>query len=345
MKTLNERIETLLQQREQLERWVGAYDEKTLRECLDRELGDHRRFEEWVDGCKVTPRSPVLHILSGNTAHAAFQSVFRAYLVGCESWVKIPSQGLPEFEAWAEKLDHVEVKRELPEAWRSPEVAVVFGNEETLHFFHQWLSMDTRIIPHGPKLSAAFIFEEREALYKDLAEDILRHGQRGCLSVRALYVSGDREKFCEHLAQALSSYRDESHSQKKDLSEAGAVRNAREIYRFQIANGWKASLWESQGNTAWTILNIEESTLLHPGPGGGFTTVMPMPDEISLETLGSEIRHLSSAIVEPIGEKDRLEMISPSRICAAGKGQEPGVFWHPDGEMGFAGLVRWRDLG
>jgi len=73
MKTLPERIDFLLSHRETLEKWVGEYDESFLLEWLDAELGDARRLEGWIDGSRVVPRSPVLHVVSGNTPHAAFR--------------------------------------------------------------------------------------------------------------------------------------------------------------------------------------------------------------------------------------------------------------------------------
>ena len=342
MKNLAQRIAFLVSNRHTLEKWVGAYDADTLVKWLDAEIGDRRRLEEWVDGAKVEARGPVLHVVSGNTPHAAFQSVFRAMLVGCRSWVKVPSAGLPEFEDWACGIDGLVVRRELPEEWRAPEVAVIYGGAETLAFFRGWLSPETRIIPHGPKLSAAFVFADREGLAADLAADILRYGQRGCLSVRAVYFKGDAESFCQKLAAAMESW---ERSQIAGFSEAGGVRNARELIRFRIANGADASLRESRSSVDWTVVREGETTLLTPGPGCGFVTVMPMPKEISEATLGVEIHFLSTAVVEPITEAARLDGIAPPRICAAGKAQEPGIFWHPDGEMPLAGLVRWRNLG
>lgn len=342
MNTLAERIEFLVSHRATLEKWVGNYDAETLGKWLDAEIGDRRRLEEWVDGSRVEPRGPVLHVVSGNTPHAAFQSVFRAILIGCRSWVKTPSAGLPEFEEWARGIDLLDVECELPEEWRAPEVAVIYGGAETLGFFRGWLSPETRIIPHGPKLSVAFVFAEREGLAADLAADILRYGQRGCLSVRMIYVNGDVVSFCGRLAEALEAWR---RSTVADISEAGGVRNERELVRFRIANGANAKMWESSGSVNWTVIWDGETTLLTPGPGCGFVTVMPMPEEISEETLGAEIRFLSTAVVEPITEAARLDGIAPPRICAAGRAQEPGIFWHPDGEMPLAGLVRWRDLG
>jgi hypothetical protein len=349
MKTLSERIAFLVAQRPTFERWVGCYDEAALKKWLDFELGDHRRLEQWVDGSRVVPRGPVLHVVSGNTEHAAFQSLFRAILLGCQSWVKVPSIGLLEFEQWASEVGLFEVKRELPEAWRSPDVAVIYGGDETIAFFRDWLSPQTRIIEHGPKLSAAFVFEQREDLEKQLAEDVMRYGQRGCLSVQAIYVAGDVEVFCDKLAVALEERQAPALSGQAKiaatLSEAGGIRNERELARFQIANGANMKLWESANSVDWTILLDRDSTLLSTSPSGGFVRVIPMPDALTPETLGAEIAFLSTAVVEPLDCADRLETIAPPRICAAGNAQEPGIFWHPDGEMPLAGLVRWRDLG
>lgn len=342
MITLSQRIDFLLSQRSTLERWVGLYDEATLKKWLDRELGDHRRMEQWIDGSRVVPRGPVLHVVSGNTEHAAFQSVFRAILLGCESWVKVPSDGLLEFEQWASEVRLFEVRRELPEAWRNPEVAVIYGGEETIAYFRDWLSPQTRIIEHGPKLSAAFVFEQRDGLEKQLADDVMRYGQRGCLSVQSIYVAGDAEGFCERLAMALEVWRPKIAA---TFSEAGAIRNARELARFQIANGANMKLWESQNSVEWTILLDLENSELCAGMTGGFVRVIPMPDALTPETLGNEIGFLSTAVVEPFAYADQLDVIAPPRICAAGNAQEPGIFWHPDGEMPLAGLVRWRDLG
>lgn len=342
MKTLAQRISFLLAHRDTLERWVGCYDEVALKQWLDAELGDHRRLEQWVDGARVVPRGPVLHVVSGNTQHAAFQSVFRGILLGCENRVKVPSTGLPEFESWAGEVDGLDVKRELPGDWKNPEVAVIYGGAETIRYFREWLSPQTRIIEHGPKISAAFIFESRDGMENQLAEDMLRFGQRGCLSVQSVYVAGDAEGFCERLAIAL-----EKHEPKTiaTFSEAGAIRNARELARFQIANGASMKLWESTDSVGWTLLLDRDSSWLRPSTSGGFVRVMPMAGALDFQTLGDEARFLSTAVVEPISCWDRLDSLSPPRICSAGRAQEPGIFWHPDGEMPLAGLVRWRDLG
>ena len=343
MRTLDERISFLVSQREFLQKWVGGYDESLLRKWLDAEIGVAERLEKFVDGSRVVAREPVLHVVSGNTEHAAFQSVFRAILVGAKSWVKVPSAGLPEFEKWAGQVELLEVRRDLPEEWKHPGVAVIYGGADTMEFFRTWLTPGTRIIEHGPKLSAAFVFSEREGISKDLAEDVMRYGQRGCLSLQMIYVKGDVKKFCEKLAGALEAWGRSSVAPSP--SEAGGVRNERELARFRIANGANFMLWESPGTVDWTVLMDGEDADLRPGPGSGFVRVSPMPSEISPETFGPELKYLSTAIVEPLSAAEKLDEIAPPRICAAGRAQEPGIFWHPDGEMPLAGLVRWRDLG
>ncbi len=345
--TLTERIKFLVSQREALEGWVGAYDEDLLRKWLRAELGDERRLEEWVDGSRVVAREPVLHAVSGNTPHAAFQTAFRAILLGCRSWIKVPSAGLADFEQWVSTAgleELVEIRRELPTGWREPEVAVVFGGAETIRFFRGWLSERTRVIEHGPKLSAAFVFARREGLARELAEDVMRFGQRGCLSVQMIYVQGEAEDFCEELAAAMRGYVECNGAAAANLSEAGAVRNERELARFRIASGEPMKLWESEGSVAWTVL-LDQDVRLRPGPPSGFVRVVPMPEELSRRTLGGEVDYLSAAVVEPVSEAGKLDELSPPRICGAGQAQEPGIFWHPDGEMPLAGLVRWRDLG
>src|SRR5580704_14850894 len=51
--------------------------------------------------CLAFPLSPILHIVSGNTPHAALQSLIRGVLVGATNWIKLPKRGLPEVDHFA----------------------------------------------------------------------------------------------------------------------------------------------------------------------------------------------------------------------------------------------------
>ncbi len=345
--TLPQRIAHLLSQKPTLTPWVGDFTESSLLQLIDSEIGDHRRLHTWIEGSRVIPRAPILHILSGNTQHAAFQSLFRAFLIGCpKNLVKLPSTPLPEFEAWATNIPNTELSRDLPETWRNPELAILYGNTETLHFFHNWLTPGTRIIPHGPKISAAFIFSNQpDDITPHLAQDILAHAQRGCLSLQMIYYQGDDiETFCQNLATSMRDHLVKNPSPELTPSEAGNILNTRELTRFRIANGESLKIWHSQNTPDYTVILDPTDPHLRPTSPGGLVRVTPMPPKITPETLGPEIQHLSTAICHPISHVHLLEPIQPPRICPPGQAQHPPITWHPDGESPLTPLLKWRDL-
>lgn len=358
MSGLSERMEALLEQSDNLSPWVGVFNQEMLMEWLRLELGHPEALDGWVEHGKVMTRavacSPVTHIVSGNTPHAAFQSVFRGLLLGCHNRVKLPSCGLPDFEAWVDGLPEilsclVEVSRSLPDAWLDCEAAVIFGGGETIRAFREKLGPEVRRIEHGPKLSIAVICEPSAVAAQRLAEDILRHDQRGCLSVQAVYVEGTEEAifgFGDHLGEAMAAWRKRNGRLGFSRSDSGAVANARELARFRAANGDGLKLWESERSTEWTVL-YDRDPLLLAGPLNGFVRLHPMPACLDRETLGSEAEFVSTVVLHPLspGQAAWLDTLSPPRICEAGKAQEPTIFWHHDGMPALAGLVRWRDLG
>ncbi|BCU79066.1 acyl-CoA reductase [Luteolibacter sp. LG18] len=357
MTATRQRLEALLAQRDALTPWVGEFDEAALTGLLETQLGSADALDAWVPRGdtrgRAVPYSPLLHVVSGNTPHAAFQSVFRGLLVGSHNRVKLPSSGLPEFEAWVPTLppvlrDLIEIRHDLPDEWLASEAAVVFGSASTLATFRELLSSGTPLIDHGPKLSIGVVFEpDREAA--DLAaRDILAYEQRGCLSIQALYVAGGpiaAGRFAAELAGAMARHREAHGRESLSLSESGAISNSRELLRFRFANGDDVALWESEGDTSWTVVYQADPTLA-PGPLNGFVTVHPLPPAGRLhEALGPETAHLSTVAIHPYTDAlaDRLEPLSAPRVCPLGQSQQPPFFWHHDGRMPLADLVRWRD--
>jgi len=351
-----ERIDALVTQAPQLAAWTGAFDRESLRKWLHVELGDDKILDEWMKRGEVLSKavalSPVLHVVSGNTPHAAFQSVLRGMLVGCRNRVKLPSAGLPEFERWVRDLppilsELIEINYALPDEWLDCEAAVIFGGGETIDTFRRKLSPAVRRIEHGPKLGIAVVFKPSRDAAQRITEDILRHDQRGCLSVQAVYVQGDSRtvhEFGDMLADTMAAYRDQNPETSSTLSDAGGVSNAREIARFLMANGDPIRLWESKQSTDWTIV-YDENPVLKAGPLNGFVRLHPLPS--NLHTLGDEADFISAAAIHPFSEDhaSKLDVLGIARICAAGKAQEPTIFWHHDGMSSLASLVRWRDLG
>jgi hypothetical protein len=352
------RIDALLTQAPKLEKWVGKWDRESLLEWLRLEIGDPTALDSWRQTGSVFSKpvvySPILHVVSGNTPHAAFQSVFRSLVLGGHNWVKLPSSGLPEFEEWIAELPEelsvrVETRRDLPEAWLECEAAVIFGGAEAIDAYRKRLPGGIPRIEHGPKLSVAVIFEPVEAAAAQVVEDILRHDQRGCLSIQAVFVEGGEAEilsFGGMLAKEMERYRSKNPRPIPSLSDSGAVSNAREIARFRAANGDGVQLWESKNSTAWTVV-YDAHPQLAPGPLNGFVTLHPFPKTFDRSTLGSEADYISTVAIFPFNETNaaRLESLAPPRICQTGQAQDPTIFWHHDGMRTLASLVRWRDLG
>jgi hypothetical protein len=359
MSPTEQRIAALAGQAVEIARWVGDFDAETLRAWLRLELGSERVLDGWVAHggihTRAVPLSPLLHVVSGNSPHAAFQSVLRGLLVGACNRVKLPTAGLPEFERWIGGLagplaDLIEVRRELPRGWLDSEGAVVFGDGGTIEAFRRLLPGTVVRIEHGPKVSIAVVFGAwDDAVLDRLAADILRFEQMGCLSVQAVLVDGGEERvlaFGDGLAEAMRRHRAEFPRGAASVSASGAVQNARAMARFLCANGEGARIWESSGSTEWTLVHRRDP-VLQSGPLHGFVFLHPLPVDLRRETLGPLGQVISTVVLHPFAEHaaSRLDGLAPSRICAVGEAQQPTVFWHHDGGSPLSSLVRWRDFG
>lgn len=357
MSTADQRIKALAACRPDLEPWIGPYDGPALASLLADQLGSARALDEWIHRgdtrCRAFPLSPMLHVVSGNTPHAAFQSIVRGLLVGARNRVKLPSSGLPEFEKWISGLppvlgDLIEVRHDLPDSWVESSGVVVFGNQSTIETFRDLLPRSVRLIEHGPKLSIAVVFTPDSGAAALAVQDILAYNQLGCLSVQAVYVDGGSaaaKDFAATLARALESARSNAPRGPISLSDSGAISNARELIRFRAANGDDCALWESPETTQWTVVYDREPTLA-PGPLNGYVTVHPLPTGILLrDVLGPEIHHLSTIAIHPFSDlhADRLDPLDVPRICPLGCSQRPPLSWHHDGRPPLADLVIWRD--
>lgn len=328
-----------------LERWLAA--ELGCAEALDRPVACGDIFSQAVAPAEI------LHVVSGNTPHAAFQSLLRGLVLGSVNHFKIPSAGLPAFEnfvaALPGQLAHLVVHvRELPRAWlASASLAVVFGSDQTVSALRAGLPAATPLLAHGHRLSIGVVLEPDASAAVLAAADAAEFDQQGCLSLQAVYVAGGAtvaRAFAATLATAMQAYQDSNPRGPVTASEAGAIRNAREMVRFRAANGEPAELWESPNDTSWTVVFDADPSLL-PGPLNRFLSVHPLPDELS--ALGSEARFLSTVAIHPFTHSAALTLaaLPATRFCPLGRAQQPSVFWHHDGLATLASMVTWRDFG
>lgn len=354
-----ERIELIAHACHGVTPWLGPINTGQLFEWVAEELGHGDALDRWVPHgdiqSRAVPRDPVLHIVSGNTPHAAFQSILRGLIVGGNHRIKLPSTGLPEVETWLASLPTTlrsqwEVRNDVPKEWLTTSRTVVaFGSDETMAEIHSQLSPETRFLPHGHKLSIALVWQAGDGTPQLAARDICRFLQQGCLSVHAVYVSGGSaaaKSFARDLAAAMSQWEQQEPRGPIPLSVSGALQHARDLARFRAAQGEDIEIYSSADSTAWTVV-FENTPLLQPSPLFRFVRVQPMPENLTSQALGPEARFLSTVVMHPFDERhaERALDLGARRFAPLGKGQEPSLFWHHDGMPTLASMVDWIDLG
>ena len=336
---------------------LGSFSTGDLLELVRRELG----HAEILDGFRPYGKSshfsrafapaPILHIVSGNTPHAALQSLTRGLLLGARNLMKIPSQGLPEVEAFLDMLPVAlqtlaVVRRALPPEWlREARAWVVFGSDETIAHFRKLLHSGVIFEPHPHRVSMGIIFEDAAFDSAPLAaRDASLFDQKGCLSPHDFYVAGDARGYAARLAGEMA--RHEAHDPRSAVTtaEAAEIHDIRANYRFRAASDPRVQLWESAGSTAWTVI-YEDDPWFASSCLNRVVFVKPLPDDLAA-ALGPVLGWLGATGIWPATPEyaERAAALQPSRICPLGKMQEPPVSWHQEGRQVLAPLVRWVDF-
>ena len=319
--TLSKRIDLILASREQLEPFTGNLTRNLLEETFLREASG------------TTARLPknIVHIISGNTPHAAFQTLLNGVLLGAQNLLKLPSQTLLNFEIPIPLQPFVEVSRELPAHWiPKADAMVVFGSDNTIRHFQSLCPLEIPFVGHGHRIGIAIIDEPTPKAAQLAARDIGLFNQSGCLSLQTIYLK-DPFAFGPLLAEAMTNFEEQDPRGPLSLSEAGAITNLREETRYLMAQDPKShALWHSPRSTAWTII-FENNPRLALSPGNRTIFLRPMPDNFS------KFRHLSGIALHPYEERSNLP--SP-RIFPLGEAQFPPALWPHDGILPLASLVR-----
>ena len=321
--TLAERIDLILAASGQLELFTGKLTGELLEATFQRE----------ASGETVRLPKTILHIISGNTRHAAFQSLLNGVLLGAKNLLKLPSQALLDFEVPEPLQSFVEVSRELPDHWiEQADALVVFGSDETIRHFQNLCPLEVPFVGHGHRVGIAIIDAPTPEAARLAARDIGLFNQSGCLSLQTIFLENPRT-FGPLLAEAMADFEKEDPRGPLSLSEAGAITNLREETRYLIAQDPENnSLWHSPGSTAWTIIFSNDSTPTL-SPGNRTVFLRPMPDDFS------KLTHLSGIGLHPF--KERTDLPSP-RIFPLGEAQNPPALWPHDSITPLASLVRYQ---
>lgn len=333
--------------------WLGDLDAENILRWIKLELGDLLREGEppeygWQH-CFAQPLSPILHVVSGNTPHAALQSLIRGIIVGAKNRMKLPQGGLPEVDEFSLRLPSAlrpELAVQLDPSWaRDAEAIVVYGSDETVREFSQRILPTQRLLAHGHRISFGLIWGSFDRTVVDgAARDVFVFDQLGCLSPQFYYVAGDSEGFASLLARHLRELGLASPATRRGYEIAAALRGYREEWKFRAATEPGIVVWESTGTLDWVVIH-DPGSVPSASPLHRTIFVRPMPSELG--SVVAPIRPQISTIgLHPVNLESVRQAIGlgAQRVCRIGQMQNPPLTWHHDGWPTLASLVRYVDI-
>jgi hypothetical protein len=326
---------------ENILRWVALELGELLREAEPAEYGRQH--------CFAQPLTPILHVVGGNTPHAALQSLIRGIIVGARNRMKLPQGGLPEVDEFSLRLPSAlrpELAVQLDPSWaQDAEAVVVYGSDETVREFSQRLLPAQRLLAHGHKISFGLIWGSLEqGLVDGAARDVFVFDQLGCLSPQFYYVAGDSEGFASLLARRLEELCLATPVARRGQEIAAALRGCREEWKFRAATEPGVVVWESAGTLDWVVIH-DPAAVPAANPLHRTIFVKPMPSELGSAL--APIRHQISTVgLHPVSLESVRQAIrlGAQRVCRIGQMQNPPLTWHHDGWPTLASLVRYVDI-
>ncbi|MCK9589735.1 MAG: acyl-CoA reductase [Terrimicrobiaceae bacterium] len=325
---------------------------RDMLEYVRLELGHEEILDgfQWYGGHlsqAIAPRT-ILHVLSGNTPHAAFQTVLRGLLLGSHNLVKFPSGELGKMEEFPELLppglaSKLECSRQLGEDWfQRAEAWVVFGSDATVAGFRAKCPPEVLFQAHGHRISLAVVLEDPELQSCPLAaRDVSLFEQQGCLSPQVIFVGGDALRYAGALAREMERFALANPVPPLPLDVQAEIAHARADWDFRASGDPEITVWKGEG---WTVVH-ENSRDFPVSPLHRFVFVKPLPADFS-SCLARFSHHLGGLGIWPgtPANAERFAGAGFSRICPIGRMQETPLTWHADSRQNLASLVRWVDF-
>jgi hypothetical protein len=334
--------------------WLGDLTAENISRWIELELGhylDESNPQEYGHHhCMAQALSPILHVVSGNTPHAALQSLIRGIVVGARNWIKLPQGGLPEVHEFSLRLPPVlrpELAEHLNQSWvQDAEAIVVFGNDETVRQFSARVLPTQRLLAHGHKISFGLIRTPFDwNTVNGAALDVFAFDQLGCLSPQLYFVAGDSARFASLVATRLEELcRTTPVTTVRGYEVAAALRSCREEWKFRAATEPGVLVWESPGTLEWVVIH-DPAPRLVTNPLYRTIFIKPMPSDLG-SVLAPIRRHLSTVGLHPV-DLDSVELatrLGAQRVCQIGQMQNPPITWHHDGWPTLTSLVRYVDV-
>lgn len=338
---------------------LGPTTAEDLSAWLQAELGSSGALDRWVGHgagqTKALAPGLILHVVSGNTPHAALQSLIGGLLLGSRNAVKLPQSGLVEVDEFVSRLPGVlqrmvETSAVLPAAWpAAADAVIVFGSDETVADLRARTPAGKIFVGHGHKTSLGVVWADPGFVScPGAARDASLFDQQGCLSPQVFYVRetnpGFARAYAEQLASAMDRFNRSHPRGPLGVEEKAEIANLRAAYRFRAAGDLRVALWEGGGHLDWTVI-YEEDAWFTASPLNRVIFVKPLPEDLP-GAMGPAVDHVGAVGLWPCTQElaDRFAALRPSRFCPIGRLQDPPWTWHNGGLARLASLVKWVDF-
>ena len=338
---------------------LGPTSAADLLGWLEAELGHAQALDHWVahgsSQSKALAPTTIAHVVSGNTPHAALQSLIGGLLLGSRNLVKLPRGGLLEIEEFIARLPSemqtsVETAEVLTDTWLlAADAVIVYGSDETIANLRGRVAPGKIFIGHGHKASLGIVWADPDfASCAGAARDASMFDQQGCLSPQVFYVrensTGFARDYAENLASAMDQFNRTHPRGPLTVEEKASIANLRAAYRFRASGDLRVSLWEGGSNMDWTVI-YEEDAWFTASPLNRVVFVKPLPENLA-DAMGPALDHVGAVGLWPCTKElaDRFAALRPSRFCPIGRMQDPPWTWHNGGAARLASLVKWVDF-
>jgi hypothetical protein len=238
------------------------------------------------------------------------------------------------------------------------DTVLAYGGNETLAALRQQLSVTTRFLPHGHKLSvglvsaAALDAQHLAALVRAAALDVVRYEQQGCYSPHTFYVArGGRvspREFAQALAGELSALQHKFTRRALSLEEAASVAGWRQGQELKGQDGSVELIGDASAagcvayaDAAGPLLPCALNRTVQVQAVATLDEALPLlaAQRDFLQTVGiAAAPEELHALAEPLGRA------GATRICALGRMTAPEAGWHHDGRYSLLDLVRMVEL-
>jgi hypothetical protein len=354
-----DRASAIAQAAEPFRALLGPTTTEDLLGWVAAELGDASALDRWVPHGRAKSKAlapeTILHVVSGNTPHAALQSLIGGLLLRSHNLLKLPTGGLVAVGEFVSRLLEqlrvlVEMRESLPEEWiNRAEPVMVYGSDETLAARRRRVPAEKVFIGHGHKLSLGVVWDDATfASCAGAARDVSLFDQQGCLSPQVFYVRetapGFARAYAEKLASEMETFNRTHPRGPLTVEDRTAIANLRAAYRFRAAGDLRVALWEGGEAMDWTVV-YEEDPWFPASPLNRVIFVKPLPENLA-EAMGPAAAYVGAVGLWPCTEEvaDRFSALCPSRFCAIGRMQDPPWTWHNGGVARLASLVKWVDF-